>query len=206
MSSPMPSTTASSSSRELMSALADGEGDAQAAARRWADDADARQAWHTYHLIGDVLRSDDLAVVPGRDAEFLARLRVRLAAEPPIVAPLPAAALPAARARRRWMAPAAVAAGFMAVAGVLVMTRAIGPLGEGGVPLAAAPASQVLPSGAIVVPVVAGAAATDAPAPVANGQLIRDARLDQYLRAHRGSPGVVPGAAIGRVEAVVLER
>ena len=27
----------------------------------WAADPEARQAWHTYHLIGDVLRSDDLA-------------------------------------------------------------------------------------------------------------------------------------------------
>lgn len=203
--SPNPSATASPTGRELMSALADGACDAQAAARCWTDDADARQAWHTYHLIGDVLRSDDLACDPGRDADFLARVRERLAAEPPIVAPLPATVPVARRARRRWVAPAAAAAGFVAVAGVLVMTRAVGPLGEGAVPMAAAPASQVLPSGATVVPVVAGATAEAAAQP-ATGQLIRDARLDQYLRAHRGSPGAVPGATVGRIEAVVLER
>ena len=34
-----------------------------------------RSTWHAYHLIGDVLRSDDLARPPARDAAFLAALR-----------------------------------------------------------------------------------------------------------------------------------
>ena len=71
--------------RALLSALADGEADAaQAGCALWRDDAEARATWHTYHLIGDVLRSDDLAAQPARDAAFLAALRERLAAEPTV--------------------------------------------------------------------------------------------------------------------------
>lgn len=205
--SPLSHASPPSSGRELMSAAVDGEGDALQAALRWGDDADAREAWHTYHLIGDVLRSDDLAIAASRDAEFLGRLRARLAEEPAIVAPQPVAAVArAARARPRWAAPAAVAAGFVAVAGVLVVTRTVAPAGEGVATMAAtSAASQVLSSGAAVVPVAVGAT-VELPVQTANGKLIRDARLDEYLRAHRGGPAAVPGGSIGRFETVVLER
>src|SRR4051812_30230061 len=75
---------------ENLSALSDGEADAPAIARAcaaWRDDAGLRSAWHAWHLIGDVLRSDDLACRPGRDAAFVAALRRRLAAEPVVLAP-----------------------------------------------------------------------------------------------------------------------
>jgi hypothetical protein len=67
----------------------------------WRDDARARETWHAYHLIGDVLRSEELAHAPARDEAFLAGLRQRLAAEPAILAPAPVrpAAKPA-RARQ----------------------------------------------------------------------------------------------------------
>ncbi|MBC7941537.1 MAG: sigma-E factor negative regulatory protein, partial [Chitinophagaceae bacterium] len=84
-------------SRAWLSALADGEGDPLAAERgcaAWREDAGARQAWHTYHLIGDVLRSDELATRPAHDRDFLAALRVKLAAEPVVLAP--SIAVPAA--------------------------------------------------------------------------------------------------------------
>ena len=44
-----------------------------------------RQLWDTYHLIGDVLRNDDLAIRPS--ALFYARVSKAIDAEPPIVAP-----------------------------------------------------------------------------------------------------------------------
>ena len=50
--------------RRALSALADGElaGDAgEAAFRAWRSDPEARRDWHDWHLIGDVLRSEDLA-------------------------------------------------------------------------------------------------------------------------------------------------
>src|SRR5688500_8447097 len=78
------------SALENLSALTDGELDSAAAARacaRWRDDPSQRSAWHAYQLIGDVLRSDDLASTARRDAAFLAALRTRLAAEPVVLAP-----------------------------------------------------------------------------------------------------------------------
>ena len=75
---------------EQLSALADGELDADASAHscaHWRDDANARASWHAYHLIGDVLRSDELASDAQRDAGFLRTLRQRLAQEPVVMAP-----------------------------------------------------------------------------------------------------------------------
>jgi sigma-E factor negative regulatory protein RseA len=182
------------STRETMSALADGQADAAAAAELWARDTQAREAWHTYHLIGDVLRSDDLAFSARGDADFLARMRERLADEPPIVAPMPPVATSIAARHRRWVAPAAVAAGFVAVAGVLVLTRTVAPVAVEGPVVAAGPAA----SGTL--------AGSEPQLQLVDGKLIRDARLDNYLRAHRGGSAAVPGGAIGRFETVVLER
>ena len=72
--------------RWSISALADGEGlpaDCARGLAAWAaGDAAARASWHSYHLIGDVLRSGELASPPGHDQQFLAALQLRLAAEP----------------------------------------------------------------------------------------------------------------------------
>jgi sigma-E factor negative regulatory protein RseA len=172
-----------------LSALADGEVDAAAAARacaHWRTDPLARSSWHAYHLIGDVLRSDELASDAVADAGFLGALRLRLADEPAVVAPRPidAAAVsiddngaPAARATgRSWMLPAALAASLMAVATVLVVTRGTGPEAE-------ATLARARPDGgSIAAP--RGEVLQDAPTLVADGKLIRDARLDRYLAAH----------------------
>jgi sigma-E factor negative regulatory protein RseA len=176
-----------------ISALADGEAAAvEPACALWRDDTQARERWHTYHLIGDVLRSEELAARPARDAAFLAGLRSRLANEPVLLAPTPQ---PVTRVRHRWLAPAAVAAGFVAVAGVLVVTRVSAP--EAGPQLAAAPAAKPVAS------LVSAAGGPDQPL-VVEGRLIRDARLDSYLRAHRealgSAPAALPGGAPRNVE------
>lgn len=193
---------------EALSALMDGEApagdDVARACRAWRDDARLRASWHCYHLIGDVLRSDDLATGATRDAAFLQRLRGRLEAEPVVLAP---AALPAAaprRARRwRWAGPAAVAAGFVAVAGVLVVTRA--PQGD-AVPAAPALAEvNKLPPPTAGVPLAATVpvAAVEADETVVNGKLLRDARIDRYLEAHQQFGGAsVLGASMLRRAAV----
>ena len=179
-----------SKSAEQLSALLDGEVDAAAAARacaHWRDDVGSRDVWHAYHLIGDVMRSDDLASTAQRDAAFLARLRVRLGSEPVVLAPAPLVApiaLPvrgSARLVRRWRGPAAVAAGFVAVAGVLVVTRT----SQQETPQIAVAPAAVAP---IVVPAVAEAAA-DPQTVVATGRFIRDARIDRYLAAHQQFAG-----------------
>src|SRR5436190_18793561 len=105
-----------SAAAEQLSALADGEIDGSAAAAAcgaWKTDAEMRRTWHTWHVIGDVLRSEDLASSAGRDQRFLVALRERLAAEPVVLAPEPLRAAPAIRrSGGRWMLGSAVAAGF----------------------------------------------------------------------------------------------
>lgn len=186
--------------RALLSALVDGECDsARAGCDAWREHADARATWHSYHLIGDVLRSEDLAARPQRDEAFLAALRSRLADEPVVLAPAAAAApAPAARSRRAqaWLMPAAVAAGFVAVAGVLVVARLSGPQADAPQLAVGAPAQPGLR--------LAGNEAPVAAALVIEGRFVRDAQLDAYLRAHReamgGAPVALPGGAPRSIE------
>lgn len=66
----------------IVSAWVDGEEDFR------PEDLDTpygRQVWDTYHLIGDVLRSPELAVKPSD--LFYARLSKAIDAEPPLIAP-----------------------------------------------------------------------------------------------------------------------
>jgi sigma-E factor negative regulatory protein RseA len=199
--------------RAALSALMDGDGSASnEACRAWRGDAAARADWHAYHLIGDLMRSDEHCADDARDARFLAAVRARLAAEPVVLAPTPAAALPAAstltRARRarRWMAPTAVAAGFVAVAGVLMVTRVSTP--DGTAPSltarSAAPATGVLPAA------VAGPTVTASPTAVEGAPMIRSAELDRYLAAHRqyanGAIQVAPGGAVRNAAATAPGR
>jgi sigma-E factor negative regulatory protein RseA len=189
----------SSDPRGWLSALADGQVDAvEPACGLWRDDAVARQTWHAYHLIGDVLRSEELAREPGRDAAFLAGLRERLAAEPVVLAPETSPARE--RARQPWLLPAAAAAGFMAVAGVLVVLR----LGSPGSP---APAAVLAGTAAPGFTAVSNAVPPAAPLPTGSAGFIRDPRLDEYLRVHQAAVGGVaaasPGGTLRRVDVVV---
>lgn len=194
--------------RRALSALLDGElqaGDALAVQRAcawWRESSPARQDWHAWHLIGDVMRSEELAQPPARDAAFLARLRERLADEPVVLAPAPVAPLasvapvaPAvARAwHRTWTLPTAVAAGFMAVAAVLVVTRTGPPT--------AVPVLATAPGAGLSVVSVPSAAPSSA---TGSAGLIRDPRLDSYLRAHQTARGnlaaAVPGGGMRNVD------
>lgn len=212
-----------SATRERLSALADGELESSlvaSACAQWRDDASLRQEWHTTHLIGDVLRSSDLASSPARDEDFLQRLRARMADEPVVLAPqallapeesaTPPALVPqrqvAGGRRWSWMAPSAVAAGFVMVAGALLVTRSPSPAPADTAlaSTAAAPTSPAVSARSMQTGVVAVqslgelgqvAATADAggvgaePALVLSGQLIRDARLDRYLAAHKQFSG-----------------
>ena len=205
--------------RERLSALMDGELDDQsvgAACQQWRQSEHSRSAWHAYHLIGDTLRSDDLGTVPARDGAFLDALRVRLAREPVVLAPQPLESVsPAAHRsglrasgaagfkRRSWLAPSAIAAGFMAVAAVLVLTgtpvtvdeRVAGNSNSNSnnsnrIDVVATSARQ-----GVAMPVAAAPSLSDPPgsgepqAYVADGPLIRSARLDRYLSAHQQFAG-----------------
>lgn len=191
---------------ERLSALADGEGGEAClpwASSAWRTDASLRERWHAYHLIGDAIRSDELAGHPDRDESFLRAFRQRLADEPVVMAPQPevreaAPEVAPRRSRRPWTASAAVAAGFVAVAGVLLVTQ------EGADPqIAAADLAPVLRPMAVAAPVqpVISPAATLAtvstdpvatetePVQVPTVRILRDPQLQAYLEAHRQSSG-----------------
>ncbi|MCJ0764300.1 sigma-E factor negative regulatory protein [Variovorax terrae] len=181
---------------ESVSALADGQlrGDEFArAVQLAAHDAQAQAAWRTYHLIGDVLRSGELAAC-GRDAAFVQRFQARLQREP-----LPAAAMPAiaeaAPESRPVSRPAPVAeaanessfrwklvAGFASLAAVAAIGwNSAGSLMRPEVPtLALAP----LPAAPAQQPVAL--ASNDPQAQV----MIRDPRLDELLAAHKQLGGM----------------
>ncbi len=78
--------TAGQSWEAAVSAWVDGEADIRA---EELDTPYGRQVWDAYHLIGDVMRSTDLAIQPSD--RFYARVSAALDAEPAIVAPLPLA-------------------------------------------------------------------------------------------------------------------
>ena len=66
---------------EQISALADGQLSGEAlvqAVRSLAQDEQARANWHAYHLVGDVLRSQELSWGCTKDSAFLSRFRSRL--------------------------------------------------------------------------------------------------------------------------------
>ena len=118
--------------RARVSAIMDGQADA--ADLQWlaaeARQSDVRQAWHDYHLIGDVMRSADLASTAERDRQLLERVQRGLANEPVVLAPAAAAACAAVapsrplRLRRRlWAGTAAALAGVLVVGGAYLATR-----------------------------------------------------------------------------------
>lgn len=204
-------------SAERLSALVDGEvgdDDVKHTCVEWRANAQARQSWHAYQLIGDVLRSEDLASFPGRDEAFLRKLRARLVDEPVVLAPQqPPKLLPMATGRslRRWRAGAAVAAGFVTVAGVLValqMPSRDAPQGLVQAPAAAAPVVPVAAtSPAPLTPaIVVTEPAADQTVLVTDGKVIRDARLDRYLAAHQRFAGAsalgVPSAFLRSATAI----
>jgi sigma-E factor negative regulatory protein RseA len=174
------------SAKERLSALADGELDGVepvAVCAAWAGHVDAQRDWHAWHLIGDVLRSEDLASDPRHDRELCAAVRGRLQREPVVLAPGRAAA----SSRARWAVGGAVAAGFVLVAGTYSLLRPDD---------ASAPATLASADRPPAVTVVA--AATPAPVPAAaegdeafvtDVRLIRDAQLDRYLAAHKQFSG-----------------
>lgn len=142
----------SEASREALSALADGEAQSSEVARAcaaWKDQPDARATWHAYQMIGDVMRSEDLAQA-GEGSAFLKNFRARLAQEPVVLAPSAASAqrpvptlapqpVAAPQLRRRtWAGPVAVAAGFVMVVGALMSSQIVpgGAPAAGGLPMA----------------------------------------------------------------------
>lgn len=184
---------------ESLSALADGqatEHDIAQACAAWRLQEGARARWHTYQLIGDVMRSDTLAQSAEVEMAFLDSFRARLAQEPVVLAPAAlTGAAPLAEPeravaglsyplhRRRWAGPVAVAAGFVMVLGAVVTTLHpdAGPAGRAGQPLLAQAAR-----GDAIVPVSAqqgwvGQEAV-AMAPALRSGLVADSTMSRQAR------------------------
>ena len=209
MSQPDSDRSPSDSSRRILSALADGDATDSEAARAfqaWRDDPDARASWHAYQLIGDVLRSDDLACKPAADEIFLVSLRARLAEEPVVLAPqaraetqsmpMPAAVNASASAvRARWQGPLTMAAGFLVMLGGLSV---VGPFRHGS----DAPLASTAASGPVLASTApgnnAGIVATSFQTPAQSKAAVD--QLAPYLAAHRQSamsgPFQMPGSDI----------
>ncbi|MDM0043562.1 sigma-E factor negative regulatory protein [Variovorax dokdonensis] len=178
------------STREQISALADGEihaNSAQAVARLVGQISSAdelRQAWCTYHLIGDVLRTGAHTVCAD-SAEFTTRLRTRLTAE--VVAPASSQGgviEPKEAANEpvfRWKMLAGVAS-LAAVAAVAWNWTGVSSQGPASAQLAqqvpAASSPQLVPGARVLV---------------GDGQrpqvMLRDPRLDALLEAHQQAGG-----------------
>ena len=180
-------------SRERLSALADGEtgGSASAAAcATWRGEEDARRDWHAWQLIGDVLRSDELASSADRDARFLAGVRARLALEAVVLAPaLQVAAAAAVRRSARWPVPAAMAAGFVLVVGTFAVVRPDQPATSGPPAAATAVVAQRAALDTALASADQREQARASEALAADPKVIRDARLDRYLAAHKQFAG-----------------
>lgn len=153
-------------------------------------DPQALQAWHAYHVIGDVLRSPELAPQTD-DLAFLAKLELRLAQEPerpavgavvpaqtmsapsavaPAVAVVAIERQPANAAVFRWKMLAGVACvAFVGVLGVNVWTQS--SAGKDAQIAARAPEPAAAP---LVVATQSN-----------GGAMIRDPRLDELMAAHR---------------------
>jgi sigma-E factor negative regulatory protein RseA len=159
-------------------------------------------------LIGELMRSDDVRLAPQRDAQFLGRLRERLATEPVLLVPARTSRWQVWR--RGWGAPMTVAAGFAAVAGLLVVMRVAAPdagVQDRSAQLASGSTSSATGSQGVVA---APAAASMAGALTRDGGLLRNPDLDRYLAAHKQfsdtSALTVPGGMVRNAAVAVPDR
>ncbi len=177
---------------EQLSALVDGELTAQEVGdvvAHWGHQATARADWHAFQLIGDVLRSEDLACTATHDAQFLSALRERLAHEPVVLAPTEGQAPPAPGGltrRRPWLWSSAAAFSLVALGATLWTGPASRP---GSAPDTLATSRPLEPtdqaaSGA-ARPLTAALSAAPVVVSGAQGGILRDAQIDRYLAAHQ---------------------
>lgn len=153
-----------------------------------------RAAWSDFHLIGDALRSDDLASSPDKNSAFMNAFSARFEAEAHVFAPaaIPAAAAVTASARanvfRRRVVPAFAVAAAAATLTWIVVPQLQGIDNHAGL--------QVASMGSDNVQRVALSTNPAKGQPIVEANIIRDASLDQYLEAHQqfSQQPVMPGS------------
>lgn len=174
-----------------VAALADGAVDrreAQMILDRLIRSETMRSTWNEIHLIGDCLRSDDLAHNDD-GAGFLRRFSEHLEKEPPIIAPRPLNR----GLHRKWLRYGLP--GVSVAAAVAMVTWMILP--------------QINPAGPVVVaakpaaPTLAAQAGVSGPGVASQPAAVDMAKLNEYLAAHRQlsdsmvrGPGYVQSASM----------
>ena len=157
---------------ERISALMDGEcdqNDVAGVVRQVKAQAELREAWSTYHLIGDAMRGDRMA-----DSRVMQAIGAKLAAEPTVLAPKRSGDV----MRRIAFPSMAAAAAVAAVTWVSLETYApvnVVPIAEVVVPLTPIPDSTPLVS--LIQP-----ASVASPPPQIQ---LPGRRIDAYLEAHQ---------------------
>jgi sigma-E factor negative regulatory protein RseA len=110
---------------QKISDLMDGEVDSAQVDQAWkavVSDAAAREAWDTYHLIGDCMRGDAATRGCSR-TDRAERIFARLAEEPTVLAPRRSIAVPAVSGRARIALAMAASVATLGVVG-MIATRA----------------------------------------------------------------------------------
>lgn len=187
---------------QLVSALVDGEVDVAQLDGLFAaenGEMDVLASWHTYQVIGDVLRGHGALATAHPPGDFLAGIRERLRSEQePVVQPrnaeFPAVHTPTAVLKQVPAANDAVfrwklVAGLASLAAVMAVSWTVmsgAPSGTGP-QLAAAPG---LPEIASAGGINAAASSTALVVNTGQGPLIRDARLEELLAEHRQNGGM----------------
>jgi sigma-E factor negative regulatory protein RseA len=160
--------------REQVSAFLDGElpsSETELLLKRLTRDAELRQSFGRYALIGETLRGGSSTSL---SLTFAARVNRAIDGEPAA----PGLQMPRARPLRWWrpIAGTAVAAGVAAVAVVALQQRAVEPGVRGGTPVVAQAARQPQPEAiSYTVPVAARAVPS---------AMVPAARLTSYVFAH----------------------
>lgn len=146
---------------------------------------DGKAAWELYHQIGDLLRSDEMALPIS--AGFSASMAARLATEPALIAPVARRGQTGRSGIRRLALPSVLAAAAAAVAFV-------------GTPQLMVAMQGKSPSAAVATASDSGVARTALNGNVVRaGSVLRDQGIDEYMMAHqRFSPSVYSSAQYAR--------
>jgi len=178
------------SNEERISVMMDGELSQEECGRVLGDivaDRRAIETWHVYQVVGDVMRSPELA--PARDElKFLERLEKRLAQEPKLPQSVPTADLNAGVSDSAWAATVGSAkqsanapvfrwkmlVGVACSAVVAVVGGGLWNQSEGGRGDEFSKTNQIQTQAPLVV-------AAETPV----GPMLRDSRLDELMAAHR---------------------
>ena len=143
---------------------------AQSVIKALAEDAELRQSWQVYHMIGDALRRS-----PAVSPDFTRRTMAALAAEPTVLAPMPGRR---AKGPTRYVLP--VAASVMGIAAVAWVSQTLNAPDPATVATIPPPVTAVG-----VQPVIASVAPP--PAPALAAKQAQPQQVREYLFVHQGN-------------------